>query len=75
MMNAFKFPKKILLLQDLQHRAYRGTLHCLADAVRSEGFLSLWKGFAPYYMRVFPWQFAFFVSYEGLCKLIIGETI
>lgn len=67
--------KTRMMNQELKAPKYRGVLHCLGSTVRTEGLLSLWKGFSPYYMRIFPWQFTFFLTYEKLCILVLGETI
>lgn len=45
---------------------YRGIFDCLAQTVRNEGFLALYKGFMPTWSRLGPWQFIFWVSYEQL---------
>jgi hypothetical protein len=37
--------------------------------VRAEGPLALYKGFAPAYMRLAPWQLVFFYSFEEINKL------
>eukprot|EP00405_Crypthecodinium_cohnii_P035839 CAMPEP_0206536328 /NCGR_PEP_ID=MMETSP0325_2-20121206/6686_1 /ASSEMBLY_ACC=CAM_ASM_000347 /TAXON_ID=2866 /ORGANISM="Crypthecodinium cohnii, Strain Seligo" /LENGTH=309 /DNA_ID=CAMNT_0054033523 /DNA_START=128 /DNA_END=1053 /DNA_ORIENTATION=+ len=45
---------------------YRGTLDCWAKTVKQEGFLSLYKGFFPGWLRLGPWQLVFWCSYERL---------
>mmetsp|Transcript_95971 Transcript_95971/g.277150 ORF Transcript_95971/g.277150 Transcript_95971/m.277150 type:complete len:306 (-) Transcript_95971:107-1024(-) len=45
---------------------YRGTLDCWAKTVRGEGFLALYKGFFPGWMRLGPWQLVFWCTYEQL---------
>jgi len=48
---------------------YRGPLDCAVKTARAEGVLALYKGFAPAYMRLAPWQLVFFVSFEKINKL------
>lgn len=45
---------------------YKGTLDCWAKTVRNEGFLALYKGFFPGWLRLGPWQLVFWVTYEQL---------
>jgi len=45
---------------------YRGTLDCWYKTVRSEGFLALYKGFLPGWLRLGPWQLVFWCTYEQL---------
>mmetsp|Transcript_101162 Transcript_101162/g.284146 ORF Transcript_101162/g.284146 Transcript_101162/m.284146 type:complete len:312 (+) Transcript_101162:77-1012(+) len=45
---------------------YSGTLDCWVKTVRSEGFLALYKGFLPGWMRLGPWQLVFWCTYEQL---------
>ncbi|KAL4608884.1 kidney mitochondrial carrier protein 1 isoform X2 [Arapaima gigas] len=48
---------------------YRGTLDCLLKTWKSEGFLALYKGFFPNWLRLGPWNIIFFITYEQLKKL------
>uniref|UniRef100_A0A4W5K9H7 Solute carrier family 25 member 30 n=1 Tax=Hucho hucho TaxID=62062 RepID=A0A4W5K9H7_9TELE len=48
---------------------YQGTLDCLLQTSRSEGFMALYKGFFPNWLRLGPWNIIFFVTYEQLKKL------
>ena len=48
---------------------YRNSLDCLTKTVRGEGFMALYKGFFPTWMRMGPWQLVFWVSYEQLRHL------
>ena len=45
---------------------YAGTLDCWRKVVASEGFLALYKGFMPGWLRLGPWQLVFWCSYEQL---------
>ena len=47
---------------------------CLKYIVEKEGVLTLWRGFAPMYFRLAPWQMTFFLTYEMLSVRILGET-
>ncbi|XP_046309990.1 kidney mitochondrial carrier protein 1 isoform X2 [Marmota monax] len=48
---------------------YRGTLDCLLQTWKNEGFFALYKGFWPNWLRLGPWNIIFFVTYEQLKKL------
>lgn len=45
---------------------YTGTLDCWFKTVKQEGFLALYKGFFPGWMRLGPWQLVFWCTYEQL---------
>ncbi|XP_043356690.1 kidney mitochondrial carrier protein 1 isoform X1 [Dermochelys coriacea] len=62
MMNQRKF-------QDGTHSGYKGTLDCLLQTWRYEGFFALYKGFWPNWLRLGPWNIIFFLTYEQLKKL------
>ncbi|XP_053792074.1 kidney mitochondrial carrier protein 1 isoform X1 [Vidua chalybeata] len=49
--------------------AYKGTLDCLLQTWRNEGFFALYKGFWPNWLRLGPWNIIFFLTYEQLKKL------
>ncbi|XP_065600025.1 kidney mitochondrial carrier protein 1 isoform X2 [Cyrtonyx montezumae] len=51
------------------HSNYKGTLDCLLQTWKSEGFFALYKGFWPNWLRLGPWNIIFFVTYEQLKKL------
>ena len=40
----------------------------LLQTVRNEGFLALYKGFIPTWVRMGPWNIIFFITYEQLKK-------
>ena len=50
---------------------YKGTLDCLRQTVRNEGFGALYKGWLPTWMRMAPWSLVFFLSFEQL-RLLAG---
>lgn len=45
---------------------YNGTLDCWRKVVSNEGFLALYKGFVPGWLRLGPWQLVFWCTYEQL---------
>lgn len=45
---------------------YKGTLDCWVKTVRGEGFVALYKGFFPGWLRLGPWQLVFWCAYEQL---------
>ncbi|XP_052756776.1 mitochondrial uncoupling protein Bmcp [Galleria mellonella] len=50
-----------------QHEViYKGTIDCFMQTVRNEGFLALYKGFVPTWLRMGPWNIIFFITYEQL---------
>ncbi|KAJ1355697.1 hypothetical protein KIN20_013196 [Parelaphostrongylus tenuis] len=49
---------------------YKGCVDCFVKIIRHEGFLSLYKGFLPSYMRMAPWSLTFWVSYEEIRKFV-----
>ncbi|XP_070799011.1 kidney mitochondrial carrier protein 1 isoform X2 [Pituophis catenifer annectens] len=51
-----------------QH-GYKGTLDCLLQTWKNEGFFALYKGFWPNWLRLGPWNIIFFLTYEQLKKL------
>ena len=50
---------------------YAGTLDCWRKVVANEGFLALYKGFMPGWLRLGPWQLVFWCSYEQL-RILTG---
>lgn len=48
------------------NEVYKGAFDCLFRTVRQEGVRALYKGFAPSYMRLAPWQVVFFMTHENL---------
>ncbi|XP_028837751.1 kidney mitochondrial carrier protein 1 [Denticeps clupeoides] len=54
------------VLLDGACEGYKGTLDCLLQTWRSEGFLALYKGFFPNWLRLGPWNIIFFITYEQL---------
>ncbi|XP_057660917.1 mitochondrial uncoupling protein 4-like isoform X2 [Diorhabda carinulata] len=52
---------------------YKGSIDCFQKAVKEEGFLALYKGFIPTWIRLGPWALVFWVSYEQIRSLIGGE--
>lgn len=48
---------------------YRGTMNCFTKLVQQEGFLAMYKGFLPYWLRVGPWALIFWLSFEQIRSL------
>ncbi|XP_011830033.1 PREDICTED: kidney mitochondrial carrier protein 1 [Mandrillus leucophaeus] len=57
------------VLRDGRCCGYTGTLDCLLQTWKNEGFFALYKGFWPNWLRLGPWNIIFFVTYEQLKKL------
>jgi len=45
---------------------YRGSTDCLLQTVKGEGFLALYKGFVPCWLRMAPWSLTFWLSFEQI---------
>jgi len=48
---------------------YRGAVDCLVQAIKTEGFFSLYKGFVPCWLRMAPWSLTFWLTFEKLRTL------
>ncbi|RWS27247.1 oxoglutarate/malate carrier protein-like protein [Leptotrombidium deliense] len=56
---------------------YKGSVDCFVKCVKQEGFLSLYKGFIPCWMRMGPWSLTFWIVYERLrnwCGRVPGQN-
>lgn len=62
--------KRVALVDGLNTapKIYRGSIDCVVQTVRNEGFRALYKGFVPTWFRMGPWNIIFFISYEQLKK-------
>ncbi|KFP00076.1 Kidney mitochondrial carrier protein 1, partial [Calypte anna] len=67
--NPIDFVRTRMMNQRSQDSNYKGTLDCLLQTWKHEGFFSLYKGFWPNWLRLGPWNIIFFVTYEQLKKL------
>ena len=74
MSTPFDVIKTRVMNQGSTSTLYRGPLDCLVKTVRTEGPLAMYKGFAPTYFRLAPWQLIFFVSAEQLSLVINGHS-
>lgn len=45
---------------------YRGSIDCLSKLLKDEGFLNLYKGLIPCWLRLGPWSVLFWLSVEQL---------
>lgn len=45
---------------------YTSSLDCVRRTIRTEGFMALYKGFVPTFVRLTPWNIIFFISFEKL---------
>ncbi|XP_023340141.1 mitochondrial uncoupling protein 4 isoform X2 [Eurytemora carolleeae] len=45
---------------------YRNSFDCLRQTVQGEGFLAVYKGFLPCWLRMAPWSLTFWLSYEQI---------
>ncbi|ESO84771.1 hypothetical protein LOTGIDRAFT_221879 [Lottia gigantea] len=48
---------------------YQGSIDCLIKTVQQEGFLALYKGLIPIYLRMAPWSCTFWITYEHVRRL------
>lgn len=49
-----------------QARIYKGSFDCLMHIIKTEGFMALYRGFLPTYIRMAPWSLTFWLSYEKI---------
>uniref|UniRef100_A0A8D8WL56 Mitochondrial uncoupling protein 4 n=1 Tax=Cacopsylla melanoneura TaxID=428564 RepID=A0A8D8WL56_9HEMI len=52
---------------------YKSSVDCLLLTVRHEGFLALYKGFLPVWIRMAPWSLTFWLSFEQI-RHVLGAT-
>lgn len=45
---------------------YKGAIDCMSKLVREEGFLAMYKGFVPFWLRVGPWAMVFWTTFEQI---------
>ncbi|KAM8809566.1 UCP4 protein, partial [Eudromia elegans] len=57
--------------RDCQGRGllYKSSVDCLTQTVQGEGFMSLYKGFIPTWMRMAPWSLVFWLTYEQIRRI------
>ncbi|XP_054239677.1 mitochondrial uncoupling protein 4 [Indicator indicator] len=48
---------------------YKSSTDCLFQSIQGEGFLSLYKGFIPTWMRMAPWSLVFWLTYEHIRRI------
>ncbi|NWX37653.1 UCP4 protein, partial [Notiomystis cincta] len=48
---------------------YKSSMDCLIQSVQGEGFMSLYKGFIPTWMRMAPWSLVFWLTYEQIRRI------
>lgn len=48
---------------------YKSSVDCLMQAIKNEGFFSLYKGFIPIWTRMAPWSLTFWLTWEEIRKL------
>jgi len=45
---------------------YRSSVDCAMQTIKGEGFLALYKGFVPCWLRMAPWSLTFWLSFEQI---------
>lgn len=63
--------RRISLPNESSSHLYKGSIDCFLKTSKNEGFLALYKGFVPTFLRMGPWNIIFFITYEQLKKLPI----
>uniref|UniRef100_A0A4W4HTZ5 Mitochondrial uncoupling protein 4 n=2 Tax=Electrophorus electricus TaxID=8005 RepID=A0A4W4HTZ5_ELEEL len=53
---------------------YKSSVDCLVQTVKIEGFLSLYKGFLPTWLRMAPWSMTFWLSFEQIRRALGIDT-
>ncbi|CAH0397961.1 unnamed protein product [Chilo suppressalis] len=59
---------------DGRGKLYRGMIDCLQQSVKNEGFMSLYRGFLPLWMRLGPWALINWIAFENIMLAIGGKT-
>ena len=54
--------------------AYSGVLDCYVKTVQRDGFLAIYRGFIPTWMRLGPWHLIFWITSENLRKMAGIDT-
>lgn len=67
--NPIDVVKTRLMMSSQGQAVYSGAIDCFIKTVKNEGFMALYKGFIPSYVRLGPWNIVFFLTYEELKKL------
>jgi hypothetical protein len=68
----FDVIKTRIINQPNHSSTYTGPLDCIVKTIRTEGVFALYKGFAPTYLRLAPWQMIFFVTAEQVSLALCG---
>jgi len=53
---------------------YKGSWDCLQQTCGKEGFLALYKGFLPCWIRMAPWSLTFWLSFEQIRSWLGAQT-
>lgn len=62
-------PADVLKSRLMSSSSNVGVISTLTNIIRTEGFVPLWYGFFPNWLRLAPWQLTFWVSYEYMRNL------
>jgi len=52
---------------------YKSSVDCAMQTIKGEGFLALYKGFLPCWLRMAPWSLTFWLSFEQI-RVAAGAT-
>lgn len=53
---------------------YRGVIDCYVRTIRENGFMAMYRGFIPTWLRLGPWQLIFWTTTENLKKFMGMDT-
>lgn len=53
---------------------YKSSIDCVRKTVKQEGFVALYKGFLPIWMRMAPWSLSFWLTYEEVMSLMGAKS-
>ena len=59
----------LLLSALLSGLLYKNSFDCLRQTLNNEGFLGLYKGFLPCWLRMAPWSLTFWISFEQIRRI------
>lgn len=61
--------QKNLREKTMSSKIYTSSIDCAIQTTKTEGFMALYKGFVPIWVRLGPWNIIFFMTYEQLKKV------
>lgn len=60
-------------MQNMQPGEYKGSIDCVRKMIKSEGPLSLYKGYTPAFIKLAPHTVISFIILDTLSKIVLGK--